>query len=416
MRRRSLLKAGGLVAGATLAPWRPALASASSAKRFVFVVSYGGWDPTKVFATEFDNPNVDLERDADWGTAGDLTFVDHEDRPSVRSYLESYHDRSVILNGVLVPSVAHENCLHLVMTGTTSSTASDWPAIIASEHASDHHLPQVVLAGPSFPGDLGGVVTRTGASGQLEGLLTGDIVGWSDVATAAPERFAEDVMDAYMARRVGATAQAALGARDAALNAAYLSSLERASSLKDLVGIVDWSSSSGLADQVRLAVDLLSLGISRCATLSSGYSWDSHSTNDSTQSANFENLFSALSELMAALEATPSPDGGVLADDTVVVVISEMGRTPQLNDADGKDHWPYTSMMITGPGLAGGQVIGGFDESYYGRRLDLESGSFDDDANDLSVDVVGATLLQLAGIDSEAWQPGVGVLEAALRG
>ncbi len=93
MKRRSLLKAGGLLAGATLAPWKPALAASGSGKRFLFVVSYGGWDPTKVFATEFDNPNVDLERDADWGYAGDLSFVDHEDRPSVEIGRASCRER-----------------------------------------------------------------------------------------------------------------------------------------------------------------------------------------------------------------------------------------------------------------------------------------------------------------------------------
>ena len=94
--------------------------------------------------------------------------------------------------------------------------------------------------------------------------------------------------------------------------------------------------------------------------------------------------------------------------------MSEIGRTPLLNGGGGKDHWPYTCAMICGPGITGGRVIGAFDDYYYGEQIDLGSGEVYDGGQDLSVDVFGATLLQLAGIDSSEWLPGVGVLDAML--
>ena len=45
------------------------------------------------------------------------------------------------------------------------------------------------------------------------------------------------------------------------------------------------------------------------------------------------------------LDASPGVYAPTLAEETVVVVLSEMGRTPGINGTDGKDHWPWTSAM-----------------------------------------------------------------------
>jgi uncharacterized protein (DUF1501 family) len=47
----------------------------------------------------------------------------------------------------------------------------------------------------------------------------------------------------------------------------------------------------------------------------------------------------------------PGHAGGLLSDEVVVVLISEMGRFPQRNTGGGNDHWTYTSAMLVGPGV-----------------------------------------------------------------
>ena len=89
------------------------------------------------------------------------------------------------------------------------------------------------------------------------------------------------------------------------------------------------------------------------------------------------------------------------------MVLSEMGRTPQLNDSDGKDHWPYTSMMMLGPGLSANRVVGGFNSYYYGDLLDPSTAELDPNGVSLSASSIGATLLNLADIDHEEFMPGV---------
>ena len=85
------------------------------------------------------------------------------------------------------------------------------------------------------------------------------------------------------------------------------------------------------------------------------FGWDTHEDNDDDQSPLWEGLFDGLNELMTLLDATPGQTTPTLAGETMVVVMSEMGRTPKLNPANGKDHWPYTSILMVGAGLDGGR-------------------------------------------------------------
>ncbi len=415
--RRSLLSSS-LVGAAGLGllgvPGRALAAPSGSRLKFLFVMNYGGWDPTRVFATEFANPNVDMERDAEEASIGDLRFVDHANRPSVRTFFERYGRKSVIFNGLLVPSVAHENCLRIALTGSTAQDRSDWGAILAGSRSSDFPIPQVVVGGPSFPGEFGAFVTRTGTSGQIEGLLSGDIAAWSDTPVGRPAARADDVMDAYLARRFAAAADYSRPGREAALRQGLEVALDRSRYLKDLLNLVNWNTSS-FSGQMRLATDLLGLQVSRVATLAFSYnSWDTHVANDTNQSANFEALFSNLNDLMAMLQEQPGETTATLAEETVLVVLSEMGRTPLLNGGEGKDHWPYTSALVMGPGLAGGRVIGGYDSYYYGRTVDPASGDVTDGGTSLSSEVLGATLLTLAGVDPAEYTPGVSAVTAAI--
>jgi hypothetical protein len=52
-----------------------------------------------------------------------------------------------------------------------------------------------------------------------------------------------------------------------------------------------------------------------------------------------------------------------LLNETLVVLTSEFGRTPNINGRDGRDHWPYCFTAF----MAGGGVKGGFS---YGEADD----------------------------------------------
>jgi len=89
---------------------------------------------------------------------------------------------------------------------------------------------------------------------------------------------------------------------------------------------------------------------------------------------------------------------GLLAE-TVVAVLSEFGRTPQVNGRGGRDHYPaaWTNFLVGG-NIKGGQVIGSTDK--IGSR-----------PNDMPVEPpqILATIYQGMGIDLDAtMMPGPG--------
>ena len=119
----------------------------------------------------------------------------------------------------------------------------------------------------------------------------------------------------------------------------------------------------------------------------------------------------------ARLDATPATDRAAtakLSDEVVVVVLSEMARTPQLNADSGRDHWPWTSVMLVGPSLTGGRAVGGYDAGYTGLGIDPASGEIDPDRASPSPAQLGATLLALADLDPSALGPGVEPLTGIL--
>ena len=52
-----------------------------------------------------------------------------------------------------------------------------------------------------------------------------------------------------------------------------------------------------------------------------------------------------------------------LLDETLVVFLTEFGRTPKINKEGGRDHWPQVSCaLLAGGGMRTGQVIGSTDK------------------------------------------------------
>jgi hypothetical protein len=89
-------------------------------------------------------------------------------------------------------------------------------------------------------------------------------------------------------------------------------------------------------------------------------------------------------------------DRGLLAK-TLVVATGEFGRTPKINPAGGRDHWPQCwSMLLAGGGVKGGQIVGSSDEI----------GAYPKDRPTTPAEVA-ATMMHALGIDLETELPGL---------
>ena len=86
--------------------------------------------------------------------------------------------------------------------------------------------------------------------------------------------------------------------------------------------------------------------------------WDTHDNNFERVAANCSDIDQALSGLLHDLELR-----GLLGE-TLVVLTSEFGRTPNINGRDGRDHWPYCfTAFLAGGGVKGGFTYGESDET-----------------------------------------------------
>jgi hypothetical protein len=85
--------------------------------------------------------------------------------------------------------------------------------------------------------------------------------------------------------------------------------------------------------------------------------WDTHTRNFPILK---ENKLPSLDQTYTALMEDLDRRG--LLDETLVVVMSEMGRTPKINGNGGRDHWTYCySVMLAGAGIKGGTIYGASD-------------------------------------------------------
>ena len=88
-----------------------------------------------------------------------------------------------------------------------------------------------------------------------------------------------------------------------------------------------------------------------------GYGWDSHLTSNEVKDHLVPGLDQALSALLTDLD-----ERGLL-DETLVVAVGEMGRTPKANGTWGRNHWSTLfPAVLAGAGVRGGMVFGTTDK------------------------------------------------------
>ena len=118
--------------------------------------------------------------------------------------------------------------------------------------------------------------------------------------------------------------------------------------------------------------------------------WDTHERNAGVlKDYNLPQLDLTYSALMEDL------DQRGLLDETLVVVMSDFGRTPKINKKAGRDHWTHCySVMLAGAGIRGGTLYGASDaQAAYVAADPVSTGD------------ICATIFQCLGIDPELRVP-----------
>lgn len=391
--RRTWLKSSFMALGAATllaGERRLSAAPAGPARRLVLVLVQGGWDTTYAIDPKPGLAGVDAPTGAVQDIGG-LDVLTDPSRPAVAAFFNDWASQCAIVRGVSVASIAHPDCQRRILTGVAADGAPDVAAIASAVHAPELPAPYLILGRTAFSGPYGAMSARTGSANQIVTLLdpkvTFPAVG-APLIPLSPSTAEEALIRQHVQARAERELAAAGG--DARVQD-FLDSLDRGDLLRELGQVSKLELTRTFDTQVTLAVEALTRGLCHAVQLESG-DWDTHS-NNAGQSKKHQDLFASLSTLMQSLAAAK------LLDDTVVVVASEMGRTPRLNQAQGKDHWPVTSALILGAGVAGGKVVGATTDTFDAAPVDLQTGAPDPSGRPITYADLAAGLLQHVGVD-----------------
>ena len=153
---------------------------------------------------------------------------------------------------------------------------------------------------------------------------------------------------------------------DPLFRAASLEAIEIAASLAgdDDAGAAAGSFSGGHVTLARFAAARLAAD-TRIASFSLG-GWDTHAQQDRTIATGLARLSETILTLQAGL--------GAAWDKTVVLAVTEFGRTARFNGSRGTDHGTGGAMLLAGGALNGGRVVAdwpGLSEAALYDRRDL---------------------------------------------
>jgi hypothetical protein len=306
-------------------------------------------------------------------------------------------DKFAVLRSVWGRTAIHFNGVYFLMTGYLPIQSMEFPslgAVVAKELGSRRGMPPYVLnamldhaMGPGFLGSAYAPFwVRSDPNAPDFRVDDLDLPVDVDWKTVSDRRSLVKQMDlAFRERDIkGITA-----ARDT-----FYVEAERIMRSPDVKKAFDiWVEPEALRDRYGrapigqgclLARRLVESGVRFVTVNASRAIWDTHADNfNRLKKALLPEFDMAYSALLQDLS-----ERGLLSS-TLVVVSGEFGRTPKINAAGGRDHWPRVfSVLLAGAGIKGGQVYGSSDVT----------GSEPKD-NPTSIEDLTATIYDRLGID-----------------
>ncbi|MEM9478580.1 MAG: DUF1501 domain-containing protein [Verrucomicrobiota bacterium] len=313
-------------------------------------------------------------------------------------------DKCVIINSMTHGEAAHERGVHNMFTGYRPSPAIKFPSlgsVVSHEFGPRNNLPPYVCV-PNQPNTDAGSGYLSSAYGPFSLGADPASSGFKVRDLSLPNGIDEKrftrrrtMLEAVDEHFRGLEQSDALDAMDTFYNRAYsLISSKQAREAFNLEAepakLRDEYGRNQAGQRMILARRLVESGVRFVSMVYGG--WDHHDRINQNFPRQAPDLDRGLTRLLRDLD-----DRGML-DSTLVMVSSEFGRTPKINNTSGRDHWPKVfSVLLAGGGLKRGVVHG---------RSDALAGEPDSDA--VTPEDLATTVYDRLGIvaDKELIAPG----------
>ena len=346
---------------------------------YIVINASGGWDTTYLMDPKGIGGINRLYKEGDILTKGAHKFAPTEKHKNGgmgnEEFYAEFANELLVLNGLDYSVNNHSPGARYMATGKLDSMAyPTFAALVAACKGPTCPLSFLTFGNYSATGNIV-AMSRVPYIPSLQRIANADAIEGNPKSPYHEDFALARIEQALREQRESRTAMPLLPRQERAESMLYAAQVNAKSMQRITPHIPKSIPKERIAQQAEIALASFKAGVCVSANLSIGQ-FDSHANNDTDQ-------MKLLPEFLAGIAYILRRAGELkIREKLVVVVQSEMGRTPDYNKGNGKDHWSIGSIMFIGPGIKGNRVLGATDEKQFAvpmnpktLALDKEKGS-----------------------------------------
>ena len=409
MKRRDFLELCGLAGLGLAAPVGLPTSGRSATKEpeayegpyYVVFNASGGWDTTYLMDPKGVNNINRLYQEGDILTQGAhrlAPIAKHiQGGMSNEDFYKKYGNELLVFNGLDYSVNNHSPCSRYMATGKLDSLAyPTFAALVAACKGSAAPLAFLTFGQYSATGNLV-PMARVPYLHSLNLLANADAVSGTAQHPYHDGFVVDRIEQALKEQMESRVSDARLPREERSQSMLYAAQLNSKALQRVTPYVPKNTPKERLSQQADIALASFKAGVCVSANLSIGQ-FDSHNNNDPDQMKLIPEFLAGIDYLLTKAEELK------IREKLVVVVQSEMGRTPNYNQGNGKDHWSIGSIMFIGQGIKGNRVIGATDEKQFLVPIDPKSLALDKEKGiRVRPEHIHLVLRQFAGIDNHAF-------------
>jgi hypothetical protein len=381
--RRDFLKLCGLAGLGLAVPFRSRDGRAAEKKDepyggpyYVVFNASGGWDTTYLMDPKGVNGINRLYKEGDILTKGAHNYAPTKQHAKGgmcnEAFYEEFGKELLTFNGLDYSVNNHSPGARYMATGKLDSLAyPTFAALVAACRGPDCPLAFLTFGNYSATGNLV-AMSRVPYLPSLRKIANADAIEGNE-RSPYHDKFALDrIEEALKEQNAASASQPRLPRAERGENMLYAAQVNSKALQRVTQYIPAQVPKERMAQQAEIALASFKAGVCVSANLTIGQ-FDSHANNDPDQ-------MKLIPEFLAGIAYLIRRAGELkIREQLVVVVQSEMGRTPTYNAGNGKDHWSIGSVLFLGKGIKGNRVVGATDEKQFAVPLAPDTLTLDKD-------------------------------------
>jgi hypothetical protein len=403
--RRAFLRDGvSLVAGVSVGSLlggtfaRAQSESYTPQRKLIWINMSGGWDILEVTDPKMSSTSG-IDMSYSWGEANLLAGSGTSERVGRWiPRMAAIGSDMVIVRGIAMGTTSHMAGSVYMDTGILSNAgrvnAASIPAIVASESVAT--IPIIQLNGGSDPQIDRGLLKPVSV------VRAGNLDLYRSMYPTASDQVARriamlDYLKASLTKfgeQTGTSDRlSALSAAEEKIRAQFNAGVGSRLQLVDadrapFQANAPMGMNRGMADAFALTLKLINNDLVTCVNLGIG-GFDTHAG----QAARLQPILTNVDHFISTLVEQLRTSGKL--DSTLIVLYSDFGRTPKINNSNGRDHWPVGGAIMIGGGIEGGRVVGGTDDNMLALSANAQSGAVDSSGVQVAPTHLGGAVLEL---------------------